>query len=176
MILRFFRRSRRQPAIETLYDRIVAASLRPGLYRDLMVPDTIEGRFEALSLHVVLVLRRLRHLPPPADDVAQDLVDALFRHLDSSLRDMGIGDMGIAKRIKKLAQAFYGRAQTYDAALDGNDRAALAVALGRNVLGRDEPADALADYVGAAEGALARQDLPALFARGPDFLPPEGSP
>src|SRR3954447_12346020 len=96
MVLSFFRRDPRRPVIETLYGRIAAAAREPGLYRALGVPDTLDGRFGSLALHAVLVLRRLRRLPPPADEVAQDLVDALFRELDPSLRAPGGGDPGAA--------------------------------------------------------------------------------
>ncbi|GJD53441.1 hypothetical protein OPKNFCMD_6216 [Methylobacterium crusticola] len=170
MIRNLFRREdARRRAIEALHIRINAAARVPALYLDLGVPDTVEGRFEALCLHVWLVLRHLRRLPAPAADVAQDLVNSVFAQLDSSLRELGVGDMGVAKRMKKLAQAFYGRAAAHDAALDAGDRPALAAALARNVLGRDEPAAAggLAAYVAAADAALAGVGLDAMMAEGP---------
>ncbi|WP_407522663.1 ubiquinol-cytochrome C chaperone family protein [Methylobacterium oryzisoli] len=170
MIRNLFRRDDgRRRVIEALHVRINAAARQPGLYLDLGVPDSVEGRFETLCLHVILMLRRLRQLPAPAEEVAQDLVDSVFAQLDSSLRELGVGDLGVAKRMKKLAQAFYGRAGAYDAALDAGDRPALAGALARNVLGRDDP-DAgapLAAYVAAAAEALGRQDLDALLGAGP---------
>ncbi|MFL5110364.1 MAG: ubiquinol-cytochrome C chaperone family protein, partial [Microvirga sp.] len=89
MILSLFRKHPRAPLIEGLHGRIDDAVRQPALYLRLAVPDTVEGRFECLVLHVVLVLRRLRRLPSPAKDVAQDLVDAFFRQLDGSLREMG---------------------------------------------------------------------------------------
>ena len=172
----------RTDAIDTLYRRVNEASRAPGLYEALGVPDTVEGRFEALCLHAILVLRSLGRLPAPAADVAQDLVNAVFLHLDASLRESGIGDMGVPKRMKKLGAAFYGRAGHYDAALDAGDEAALATALARNVLGGDAAADAapLARYVAASDAELARLDLAALIATGPRFAVPDafaaGSP
>ncbi|ACL61818.1 ubiquinol-cytochrome C chaperone family protein [Methylobacterium nodulans] len=174
MIRNLFRRDDgRRRAIEALHIRINAAARVPSLYLDLGVPDSVEGRFEILCLHVILTLRRLRQLPPPAEDIAQDLVDSVFAQLDSSLRELGVGDLGVAKRMKKLAQAFYGRAGAYDAALDAGDRAALAAALARNVLGRDEAEAALplAAYVAASAQALSAQDLDRLMAEGPVLLP-----
>lgn len=175
MILRFFREDPRRRQVDRLHERVAAASRRPGLYTGLGVPDTVEGRFEALALHLILVVRRLSGLPPPADDVAQELVDSTFRHLDVSLREMGVGDLTVPKRIKKLAAAFYGRVQAYGAALDGGDRAALLDALGRNVTG-EGPATGggaavrgLADYVVEAEHQLASQDLDTLLGEGPRF-------
>ena len=175
MILRFFRRDDgRRRVVETLHLRTAEAARAPGLYTALGVPDTVEGRFEALCLHVVLVLRRLNGLPAPADDVAQDLVDAVFGQLDASLRELGVGDMGVGKRMKKVGAQFYGRARHYGEALDGGDRAALGAALGRNVLGRDDATEALplADYVIAAAAGLERDDLDALLTRGPRFPAP----
>ena len=171
MILGLFRSSRR-PLIEALHRSVAAASRAPALYASLGVPDSVEGRFESLSLHAVLALRALRRLPPPADDVAQDLVNHLFGQLEASLREMGVGDVAVPKRMKRLAQAFYGRAAAYDEALDKGDRDALAIALGRNVLGGDT-ASGLAAYALAADRNLAGRDLDALLSRGVPFPPPE---
>ena len=167
MILGLLRKDPRRVLIEGLHDRIILAARRPRLYSSLGVPDTIEGRFEALCLHAVLVLRRLRRLPPPAGDIGQDLVDQVFRQLDRSLREMGVGDFGVPKRMKKLAQAFYGRARAYDAALDAGDRAGLTMALARNMTGEREPAAGLAAYAFALDAALASCSLDQLLAEGP---------
>lgn len=126
MILGLFRREPRRAQIESLYDKVVAAARDEHLYAALGVPDTVEGRFEAVALHLVLVLRRLRALPAPAGDVAQDLVDHFFRQMDAAMRESGVGDMGVPKRMKKLAAAFYSRAQAYDRGLDARNAAMLA--------------------------------------------------
>lgn len=176
MIARFFRREDgRRRAIQALHVRINEAARAGALYRELGVPDTVEGRFEALCLHVILVLRRLRRLPPPAADVAQDLVNAVFLQLDASLRELGVGDFGVPKRMKKLGAAFYGRAAGYDAALDAGDASALALALARNVVGTEDPAAAagLARYVSACAATLDEADLDALLGSGPCFPAPE---
>jgi cytochrome b pre-mRNA-processing protein 3 len=176
VILSLFRRNPHRIALESLYDRVAGASRQPALFTDLGFPDTVEGRFESLALHVVLLLRRLRSLPPPAGEFAQDFVDTFFRRLDTSLRELGVGDMGVGKRMKKLAQSFYGRARAYDEPLDAGDAAALAAALGRNALGREEPAPSLAAYVMACERTLARQDLDEIMARGPVFADAKETP
>ncbi len=176
MILSLFRRNPRRAAMEALYNHVAAASRRPALFTDLGFPDTVEGRFESLALHAVLLLRRLRALPPPAADVSQDFIDAFFRRMDTSLRELGVGDMGVGKRMKKLAQSFYGRAQAYDAALDAGDDAALARTLGRNALGREEPAPALAAYVQASDRRLAGQSLDDILGQGPVFADPQETP
>jgi cytochrome b pre-mRNA-processing protein 3 len=174
MIFGLFRKDRRPPLIESLHRRIADAARDPALYLRLGVPDTLEGRFESLALHVVLVLRRLRRLPDPAREVAQDLVDSFFRHLDASLREMGVGDMGVPKRMKKLAQAFYGRAGSYDAALESGDAERVAAALAEHFGGPAEAVSGLARYALEAEAALAAVSLDDLLEQGPDFPPPAG--
>ncbi len=150
----------------------------PALYLALGVPDTVEGRFEALCLHVVLVLRHLRRLPAPAADIAQDLVNSVFAQLDSSLRELGVGDMGVSKRMKKLAQAFYGRAAAYDARprcrrprRPGGGARPQRAGPGRARRGQGAR---YAAYVAAADAALAGTDLDALMATGPVLPDPAG--
>ena len=169
MIFRFFRPDPSRVLVDTLLTRVAVAARAPWLYRDMGVPDTIEGRFESYALHMVLTLRHMRTLPEPADDAAQELVDAYFKSLDHMLREMGVGDLGVPKRMKKLGEAFYGRARTYDPLLDAKDSDGLALALGRNVVGTPAPAHPLAAYALEAQARLAAQDLDALFAAGPDF-------
>jgi cytochrome b pre-mRNA-processing protein 3 len=138
MVLSLFRKSRAEPSVERVYAAIVAASRAPGLYASMGVPDTVMGRFESLALHVSLALRRLKQLPPPADALAQELVDRFFGGLDSAMREIGIGDVSVPKKVKKLGQAFYGRLKAYDEALAEDAAAdALEAALARNVL--DQP-------------------------------------
>lgn len=169
MVRVMFRKKLRREAVETLYQRVAAASRRPFLYLSLGIPDTIEGRFESVTLHLVLVLRRLRQLPTPADQVAQDLVDGFFRHLDASLRELAVGDLAVPKRMQGLAEAFNGRSRAYDEALilDGDE--ALAMVLARNVLGRSEPAPDLASYARRSEAELAGFNLDAFLREGPRF-------
>ncbi len=173
MIFSLFRRNPRRLAIAALYARIANASRRPGLYAALGIPDSLEGRFESLSLHMILSLRALRELPPPADDVAKDLTDAFFRDMDASLREMGVGDTVVPKRMKKVAAAFYGRAQAYDPAFASADEIGLADALGRNALGSDAPATMLARYALAADKSLKGVTLDMLLESGPAFPAPE---
>jgi cytochrome b pre-mRNA-processing protein 3 len=173
MLRRLFRTNPRHEVVETLYQRIAAASRAPRLYVDFGVSDTVEGRFEAVALHVILVLRRLRDLPSPADQAAQDLVDCFFRHLDASLRELAVGDLAVPKRMKTLAEAFSGRSRAYDEALNDRHGDTLAEALARNVLGTTEPAHDLASYVRESEAELTIQDLNDLLRDGPRFAAPE---
>ncbi|MGO4705386.1 ubiquinol-cytochrome C chaperone family protein [Microvirga sp. 2MCAF38] len=173
MIFSLFRKDQRRVTIGTLYERVAAASRVPGLYLSLGIPDTLEGRFESLALHMILVLRALKPLPEPANDVAADLTDALFAELDAALREMGVGDTTVPKRMKKMAGAFYGRAQAYDGPLDSGDEAGLALALGRNVTGDDLPATGLARYALATDRLLKAIDLDTILKQGPAFPEPE---
>jgi cytochrome b pre-mRNA-processing protein 3 len=172
MILSLFRKDPRVPLVEALHRRLDDAVREPALYLQLGVPDTVEGRFECLTLHLVLVLRRLRRLPEPAGEVAQELVDSFFRQLDGSLRELGVGDMGVPKRMKKLAQAFYQRAAAYDAALDSASSEELARALAESFAGEPTAFDGLARYALRAEAALAERSLDDLLGEGPRFPAP----
>jgi cytochrome b pre-mRNA-processing protein 3 len=162
--------------IEQILGEIVAAARRPALYEALGAPDRIDGRFELLILHAGLVLRRLAALGGVADAIAQDLVNSVFAHFDDTLREMGMSDIGVAKRLKTMGSAFYGRNAAYAAALDGGAPADLAAALARNVYGaaRHEPglkAEALAYHVVSLDGALATIPVEA-FTTGRFRFPP----
>jgi cytochrome b pre-mRNA-processing protein 3 len=162
--------------IEQLRGEITTASRRPALYHTLLAPDRPDGRFELLTLHAGLVLRRLLALGGLGQDMAQELVDSLFSHLDDTLREMAMSDIAVSKRLKRMKEAFYGRISAYSAALDSGSNAALAAALARNVYGAGvgavPNADALAGYVASLEAALAATPLED-FATG-RFRFPEG--
>lgn len=160
MILGLFRRKESDAVVERLYEQIVAAARQPVFFSpERGAPDTVEGRFEVLALHALLVLRRLSALPAPAPDLAQDLADRIFEGFDAALREMGVGDLGVPKRMKRLAEDFGGRCEAYTRALDGAEPLAAAVA--RNVFGSGDPARGrrLAEWVLAAERSLASADL-----------------
>ena len=169
MILAQWRARRASKAvIEQIRGEIVAAARRPELYEVMGAPDRIDGRFELLTLHAGLVLRRLAALGGLADAIAQDLVDSLFLHFDDTLREIGYSDMGVAKRLKTMGSAFYGRTAAYAAALDEGSRGDLAAALARNVYGGPEAGhkvEALARHIAAVDAALAATPIDA-FAAG----------
>ncbi len=165
-ILSFGKRSN-QPVVDALYEAIVASARQPHFYSQWGVPDTPLGRFEMLSLHMFLFLERARASNATLGALAQEVTDEFFKDIDHSLRELGINDVSMPKRMKKLARMFYGRAEAYRAALVGGDAAALAAALARNIR-PDAPgwADAplLAAYVERASVALAAEDDAALLA------------
>jgi cytochrome b pre-mRNA-processing protein 3 len=153
--------------VERLYQAIVAQARAPAFYARLGVPDTLDGRFDMIALHVFLALRRLKSEGEAGRGLAQALCDRFFADLDRSLREMGAGDLGVGRRVKAMAQAFYGRVAAYEAALSG-DEAALVEALERNLFGTvtpgSEPISAMAHYVRREAAALAAQSYGALAA------------
>ena len=140
-----------------LESQLVARARAPFFFRDLEVPDTMDGRFDMVALHGWLVLERLK--VAGMNDEAQALMDGLFISFDEALREQGTGDMGMGRRMKAIANAFFGRLAAYSAA---KDEAALAEALAKNVW-RGGPVNArtlvLAIYVAGARAALEQSAL-----------------
>jgi cytochrome b pre-mRNA-processing protein 3 len=176
MIPPLFRRSPK-PTITALYGAIVAQARTPRFYEDYAVPDTVLGRFDMVLLHAVLVLRRLRAGEARDRALAQQLFDAFCRDMDHNLREMGISDQGVPHQMRRVGEAFYGRAQAYDVALADSDDAALEQALARNVYAATTPsgaheaaATALSAYVRQATRVLGEQALDA-FTKGEVHFP-----
>jgi cytochrome b pre-mRNA-processing protein 3 len=155
-----------------LFESAAHQARAPGLYREGGVPDTVEGRFECYALHVDLVLHRLKGQGPQASEVGQALFDRFLDNLDEGLRDMGVGDLSVGKKMRKLGEAIYGRMKGYDAALDAvvatpdakldaADLASLSALIGRVLFGADEAPQAapLAAYAATCARALAAQPL-----------------
>lgn len=175
MPLRLFRRRRHERGAEALYLAVVAQSRLPVFYAALGVPDTVDGRFDMIALHAFLLLRRLKG-EPAAAELAQAVFDLMFADMDRNLREMGVGDLTVGKRVKTMAKAFYGRIAAYDAGLDAADPAVLREALRRNLLRGTAPDDAalaaLAAYVRSQAAALGRQPLDDLLGGAVAFAPP----
>jgi cytochrome b pre-mRNA-processing protein 3 len=144
--------------VERQYASLTKAARHPYLYEELEVPDTVMGRFEMLSAVLILYFRRTRAASTSGQEIAQEIVDAFFEDVDHSIRELGVGDVGVPKRMKKFAGMFYGRLESYAAALDAGDREGLSAALRRNIhpeAGTDAPSMAgLAAYLFAAEQAM----------------------
>jgi len=157
-----------------LYERIVAQARQPEFYAEFGVPDTLDGRFEMIGLHVFLILYRLKG-EPTASGLARAVVEAMVHDMDRSLREMGAGDLGIGRRVKAMARGLYGRIAAYEAGLQGPE-AMLEAALGRNLYGTAAAAPAhlaaVAGYVRAQTAALAGQELASLMAGEAAFGPP----
>jgi cytochrome b pre-mRNA-processing protein 3 len=127
------RRGQRERTGFALYGAAVAAARDPFLYASLGVADTLDGRFDMVCLHAVLLVRRLQHEPEPGPSLAQAVFDAMFSDMDVTLREMGVGDLSVGRRVRAMWEAFNGRAHAYDAALSAADPLALEAALVRNV-------------------------------------------
>lgn len=168
------RDSGRQKTIERLYGAIVAQAREPVFYRDMTVPDTVEGRFDLLVLHMHLVNERLAALGDEGKALGQDLLDRFFEDMDASLREIGIGDLSVPKKMRTLAEAYLGRSATYAPAIVAGDDAALAAALARNVFAGGAEAEALplARYALAAASAISGVTLEKFMAGEPAFPAP----
>jgi cytochrome b pre-mRNA-processing protein 3 len=176
MIPRPFRRRRNATSIASLYGAIVAQARLPAFYVEFGVPDTIEGRFDLLVLHLVLVLHRLSQAGARGREFGQQLFDAFCRDLDGNLREMGVGDLTVPKRMRGFGEAFYGRQAAYLAALEAQNPADFENALSRNILqleGGNARGAGLARYARAVAGQLVAQDDAALFGGTMDFPDPE---
>src|ERR1700687_4060447 len=135
MMFHFFRRNSWNHSIASLYGTIVAQARAAPFYRIYGVPDTVNGRFEMVVLHTVLVLRRLESEPVSGRRLGQALFDRFCRDMDGSLREMGIGDLAVPAKMRKIGEAFYGRQAAYGAALAAPDPEPLIAALKRNLFG-----------------------------------------
>ena len=152
-------RRRQMQTCEVLYANAVEMARDPAFFADYGVADNVDGRFDALALVVSLVMRRLNSCGDVGSALSQELFDTMFADLDLSLREMGAGDIGVAKRVRVMAEAFMGRLDAYTAALDDADRKALAAALERNLLrGGETAGDGLIDFVFELERRIAALD------------------
>jgi cytochrome b pre-mRNA-processing protein 3 len=148
----------RRGTIEAIYGMIVAQAREPLFYQAMGVPDTVNGRFDMVLLHLWMVLRRLRRFEGGAD-LSQALFDHFCGDMDDNLREMGVGDLTVPKRMQKFGEAFYGRAAAYDRALEAGAEP-LAQALCKNILDGADIGHArqLAAYASAVIAALAGLD------------------
>jgi cytochrome b pre-mRNA-processing protein 3 len=190
MILSAFRRRHHNRNIHGLYGAIVAQARLTTFYTRYGVSDSVDGRFELIVLHLVLVLRRLggeqtaaprqgsprQGSPRAAARIGQQLFDVFCRDLDDNLREMGVGDLAVPRKMRKFGEAFYGRQAAYGAALGAADDRELEKALARNIFGlaeTDENAARLARYARAAVERLSGEAEDALLAGKVMFPSPE---
>jgi cytochrome b pre-mRNA-processing protein 3 len=175
LLPRLGRRAEHERAGFRLYGVAVAAAREPYCYAVHGVPDTLDGRFDLIGLHVFLLVHRLRFLPDPGPALAQAAFDAMFSDMDTALREMGVGDLSVGRRVRAMWEAFHGRARAYEAGLQSADAAALPAALARNVWRGTAPpagaADALARLTRTQHAHLATQDTATLLAGNANFLP-----
>lgn len=153
-----------------LYALAVSQARSPGFYTRLGVDDRIDARFELYTLHVLLLVLRLRDDGDRGGEAGQILFDTYVSALDNTLRELGVGDVSVGKKMRKLGESLYGRMTAYEAPLRAGDEAALAAGLARNVYGHDDPtaAAALARYAMASRANLAGQAFAAVV-RQPEW-------
>jgi cytochrome b pre-mRNA-processing protein 3 len=163
-----------------IYAKIVAQARQPGFYTFCGVPDTADGRFDMILLHAFLLLRRLKRDHARTADLGQAVFDLMFADMDQNLREMGVGDLAVGKRVKGMAAAFYGRIAAYEAGLEDNDGKTLEDALRHNLYRKTSPRDdqvaAIAGYVGREAKDLDDMDTKALIAGEVAFGPAPGGP
>ena len=164
MILSLFRKNTATAPVYAVYSAIVAQSRQPRFYAEWQVPDTVTGRFDMISLHLALLFRRLRAETGEQKAFSQAVFDLFFKDMDRSLREMGVGDLGVPKRIQKMGNIFFGLLAAMSEAMDRNDLAGLQAVLSRNIFdGGDGPhIAALAEYLMVEDRALAGQDSQAI--------------
>ncbi|WP_300542886.1 ubiquinol-cytochrome C chaperone family protein [Maricaulis sp.] len=167
MFHRLFAPKPEKRAARALHAAIVRAARQPALYGETGVDDTIEGRFELVVLHTALVVLVLQASGGErARSVSQALFDTMFDDFDAAMRELGVGDSAVGKKIRFMAEGFYGRTTALREALEADDDgAALRSVLARNTFGTETPdtrAERLALYVKSADAALSRQGAAAL--------------
>jgi cytochrome b pre-mRNA-processing protein 3 len=174
-----FRRRPETGKIAALYGAIVAQARSPVFYRDHGIPDTTAGRLEMLLLHTWLLCRRLGGGGRDLQKLGQQVFDLFCRDMDDNLREMGIGDLAVPRHMRRIGEAFYGRAAAYDLALASAGETALAQALARNVFSESSPQSGpvrwLTAYVLSAACALAREEDAGFAAGRVDFPEPEAT-
>ena len=160
-----------------LFDKTVEQARNPHFYAEWDVPDTVEGRYDMITLHMVLVLRRLGDEREATQGFAQTLFNVMFKNMDQSLRELGVGDLKVAKKVRELAEMFYGRAGVYEVGIFDQDVPALASALSRNVWSEEAApyAPDLARYTIAAAATLSAQPISALISGEVRFPEPAES-
>lgn len=153
----WFQSKKNRWAVDKLHQSIQAQALRPDFYFEGGARDNFSGRFEMTCLHGTLVFRRLREAGAAGKALSQDVFDALFDGFDEALRDIGTGDLSVGKKIRKMGEAFYGRAKAYDEALsDDVPDTELSLALKRNLGVSEVEAPRFVRYVRLVEDALRR--------------------
>ena len=177
-VRQFVRRNRHERPGFLLYGAAVRAARDPWLYHSLGIPDTLDGRFDLICLHAYLLIRLLMAQPSPGPELAQAVFDAMISDMDVNLREMGVGDLSVGKGVRRMWEAFHGRAAAYGAAM--SEPAALTAAIARNVWRGTAPppgaAEALARLMRAQEAHLATQiasDWPSFVAGDARFLSAE---
>ncbi len=141
----------REKREKRLYEAIVAAARHVRFYEDMRVADSIDGRFEMIVLHLFLVLNRLKG--EGVEDLRQKLTDEFFADMDRSLRELGVSDVAVGKKVRKIAESYFGRVTAYDRALSANPKV-LEEAISRNVYPDGAPEESIRAMTGYFSDAV----------------------
>jgi cytochrome b pre-mRNA-processing protein 3 len=142
IIKNIFSFSHEKKIAHKLYKTIVRQARQPVFYESFGVADTFDGRFDLISLHMILLIRRMKSDIDQSRKLSQALFDYMFDDIDLNLRELGIGDMGVLHRVKKMTKAFYGRLESYDRGLKEKDDTVLLEALERNLYRENDVTEA----------------------------------
>jgi cytochrome b pre-mRNA-processing protein 3 len=162
MIFQFFKRDKENPIARRLYEAIVAQARHPVFYADLHVPDSVMGRFDMIILHAILLFRRLKDQGEEADDLAQAVYDWMWKDIDRSIRELGVGDPSVPKRMKLLTGNYFARLEAYNKAFDTSSEDALKQAFKRFFNAEtmtDTMRGKLAQYALSSEKSLQEQHI-----------------
>lgn len=178
MFAKLRQRAEREKVAEDLYSAAVGQSRKAVFYQDLGVPDSLDGRFELIAIHVFLLLHRLKDGGSKTAELSQALFDLFFADMDCNLREMGAGDLGVGRRVRRMAEGFSGRVRAYDAALSAGHTPDLEEALRRNLYGTlpTPPAASLArmaEYLQTESAEIAAQSEASILSGEVYFGTPE---
>jgi len=147
MFSRLFRKNDNKRIARQLYDGLVLAARQPRLYGPEGVEDTVDGRFDLIVLHAILLMRRLREGDQVGRDLSQAVFDIMFDDMDAALREMATGDLSVGKKIREMGEAFYGRAKAYEDPLSEGDEDGLTEAISRNMFEEGEANPAVCAFL-----------------------------
>lgn len=170
MFKTLFRRQTQERHAQSLYALAVEQARQPDFYVQLGVPDRIDARFELYTLHVLLLFVRIKADGERGAELAQKMFDAYVSALDNVLRELGVGDVSVGKKMRKLGEALYGRMSAYEQALREGDQAGFQASIARNVFESEDPADGaeLTRYALESHERLGRQSTSAV-EKAPDW-------
>ena len=170
MLQNLFRSRPRERLGQSLYEGVVRQARDPAFYTRFGVADRIDARFELYTLHILLLVMRLRDEGERGAEAGQDLFNTYVSALDHALRELGVGDVSVGKKMRKLGEALYGRMTAWEGPLRDGDAPALAASIARNVYESEDIAtgEALAAYAIASRARLAAQSFDAV-TRAPEW-------
>ncbi len=174
-----FKKKKLNNSAHDLFSEVIAQSRLPAFYTDLNVEDSLDGRFDLMSLHMTMLLYKLdqHNQVEKVKKLKRMLQEIMFDNLDLTVREIGVGDLGVGKKIKTMAEAFYGRMMTYQNALESEDMAQMSDALKRNLYREknveDKILNGMLKYVFDQWRGITSQDIESIISGKIIFMKPE---